>query len=94
MISEHISEDISPPPPNENFEYGCPHSNALLQFRLKLERCKPHNAARHPTKCDVINDFKLFPTVYHRIYCHKLFTLSNQTSRYKSKCIRINRFTY
>ena len=37
--------------PNENFEYGYPHSNALLQFRLKLE-CK---AARHPTRCDVIN---------------------------------------
>ena len=24
--------------PNENFEYGYPHSNAFLQFRLKLER--------------------------------------------------------
>ena len=45
--------------PNENFGYGYPHSNALLQFRLKLERCKPHNFARHPTKCDVINDVKL-----------------------------------
>ena len=47
---------------NENFEYGYPHSNALLQFRLKLERCKLHKASRHPTKCDVINDVKLFPT--------------------------------
>ena len=75
--------------PNGNFEYGYPHSNALLQFRLKLERCKPHNAARHSTKCDVINDVKLFLTVYHRIYCRKFLTLSNQTSRYKSKCIRI-----
>ena len=45
--------------PNENFEYGYPHSNAFLQFYLKLERCKLHNAARHPTKCDVINDIKL-----------------------------------
>ena len=68
----------------ENFEYGYPHSNALLQFRLKLESCKPHNAARHPRKCDVINDIKLFPTVYRRIYCRKLLTLSNQKSRYKS----------
>ena len=42
--------------PNENFEYGYPYSNALLQFELKLERCKPHKAARNPTKCDVIND--------------------------------------
>ena len=59
--------------PNENFEYGYPH----LQSQLKLEHCKSHKAARHPTKCDVINDVKLFPTVYHR----KFLTLSNQTSR-------------
>ena len=35
-------------------------------------------------KCDIINDFKLFPTVY----C-KILTLSNQTLCYKLKCIRI-----
>ena len=28
--------------PNENFEYGYLHSNAFMQFRLKLEHCKPH----------------------------------------------------
>ena len=39
---------------NDIFEYGYPHSNAPLQLLLKLERCKPLNAARHPTKCDVI----------------------------------------
>ena len=50
--------------PNENFEYSYPHSNTLLQSRLKLEGCKPHKIACHPTKCDVINDVKLFPTVY------------------------------
>ena len=75
---------------NENFEYGYPHSNALLQFRLESERWKPHKATRHPTKCDVINDVNMFPAVYRRIYCCKFLTLSNQTSRYKSKCIRIN----
>ena len=64
--------------PNENFEYGYPYSNALLQFRLKFELCKPHNTARHPTKYDVINDVKLFPAVYRRIYCRKFLTLSNQ----------------
>ena len=74
---------------NENFEYGYPHSNALLQFELKLEHCKTRKAAHHPTKCDVINDFKLFPTVYRRIYCRKFLTLSNQTLCYKSKCIRM-----
>ena len=79
--------------PNENFEYGYPHSNALMQFDLKLERCKPHKAARHQTKGDVIDDVKLFPTVYRRIYCRKFLTLSNQTSRYKRKCIRIIIYT-
>ena len=53
--------------PNENFEYGYHNSNALLQFELKFERCKSHKAARHPKKCDVINDVKLFLTVYLRI---------------------------
>ena len=75
--------------PNENFEYGYPHSNAFLQFRLKLERLKLHKAARHLTKCDVIDEVKLFPTVYRRIYCRKFLTLSNQTSSYKCKCIRM-----
>ena len=68
---------------NENFEYGYPHSNALLQSCLKMERCKPHKGVRHPTKCDIINDVKLFPTVYCRIYCRKFFMLSNQTLHYK-----------
>ena len=75
--------------PNKNFEYGYPHSNALLQSRLKLEHCKLHKAACHPRKSDVINDIKLFLTVYRRIYCRKVLTLSNQMSHYKSKCIRI-----
>ena len=75
--------------PNENFENGYPYSNALLQFHLKLERCKPHNAACHPTRCDVINDVKLFPTVYRRICCRKFLMLSNRTWRYKIKCIRM-----
>ena len=76
--------------PNENSEYGDPHSNALLQFRLKFARCKPRNTARHPTNYDVINEVKLFPAVYRRIYCRNLLTLSNQKSCYKSKCIRIS----
>ena len=39
------------------------YAMALLQFRLKLECCKPHNAARHLIKCEVINDVKMFPTL-------------------------------
>ena len=35
----------------------------VLQSCLKLERCKPHKGVRHPTKCDVINDVKLFLTL-------------------------------
>ena len=49
----------------------------------------PHEAARHPTKCDVISDIKLFSTVYQRIYFCKYLTLSKQMSRYKFKYIRI-----
>ena len=81
MISERISDGISDDIPS--------HSYALLSFCLKLECCKPRIAARHPMKCDVINDVKLFPTVYRRIYCRNLFTLSNQTLHYKINCIRI-----
>ena len=93
MISEGISNNT--PPQNEKFEYGYPISNELLLFCPKLEGCKPHNAAHHPTKYDVINDVKLFlgPTVYRRIYCRKFLTLTNQKLRYKSKCIRIH-FTF
>ena len=77
--------------PNENFDYGYPHSNALLQFRPELERWKPHKAAHHPTRCDVINAVKLFPTVYCRILqsTGKFLMLSNQTSSYEIKCIRM-----
>ena len=37
--------------------------------------------------CDIINVVKIFLTVFHRIYCPKFLTLSNQMSHYKSKCI-------
>ena len=83
MISDCIFDHI--PPQIKNFKYGYPHSNALLQFFAQIEALQ---AARHPAICDVINDVKLFPTVYRRIYCHKFLMLSNQTSSYKSKCIR------
>ena len=65
----------------------------LMHFDLKLERCKPHKAALHPKKGDIIDDVKLFPTVYCRIYCRKFLTLSNPTPRYRSKYIRIDVLT-
>ena len=67
MISDLISDNITTSP-KENSEYDYPHSNALLQFCLKLENCKLREAAFHPMKCDVISDAKLFLTVYDRIY--------------------------
>ena len=71
--------------PNEHFEHGYPHSNALLQFFfLKLQLYKPYEFACHRTN--------LFSTVYCRIYCHTFLTLSNQMSRYKIKCIKIHFF--
>ena len=48
--------------PNETFEYGYPHSDAFMQLLLKLQHCKLHKAAHHPTKCGINNDVKPFPT--------------------------------
>ena len=59
-----ISDRITNTSPNENLNMVIPIllKNALLQFRLKLERHKLQKTnARHRTKCDVINDVKLFP---------------------------------
>ena len=84
MISEGIFDDI--PPQMKILNMVIP---ILMHFRRKLERCKQHNSSRHPMKCDVIHDIKLFPTVYRRIYCRKFLMLSNQKLRYKTKCFRI-----
>ena len=78
---------------NKNFECGHSHSNALLQFYLNFESYMPHKASCHLTRCEVINEVKLLPTVYRRIYCCIFLKLSNQTSRYNSKCIRM-RYIY
>ena len=56
---------------NENFEYGYPILMHFLQFHLELKHSKRHIVVSHPMKCDVINDVKQFPTVYHKIYCRK-----------------------
>ena len=84
MISDRISNDI--PPQIKILNVVVP---ILMHFCNLVSNCKPHIAARHPMKCDIINDIKLFPKVYRRIYCHKFLMLPNQTSRYKSKCIRM-----
>ena len=62
---------------------------SLVSNLRVVSRIKPHKGTCHPTKCDVINDIKLFPTAYRRIYCCKFLMLPNQTSHYKIKCIRM-----
>ena len=44
--------------PNQNFEYRYPYSMHFCSF---VSNFKLHSAAGHPTKCDIINDVKLFP---------------------------------
>ena len=91
MISERISDDI--PPLMKILNMVIPilmRFYSLVSNWNVVSRIKPYKGVRHSTKCDVINDAKLFPTVYPRIYCRKFLTLSNQTSRYKTKSIRIN----
>ena len=90
MISECKSDDI--PPQMRILNMVIPILKRFYSFVSNwsvASRIKPQKGVRHPTKCDVINDFKLFPTVYRRIYCRKFLTLSNQISCYKIKCIRI-----
>ena len=87
MILERISDDI--PPQMKILNMVILVLINLSSFVSKFECCKLQKAPRHPTKYDVINEAKLVLTVYRRIYCRKFLTLSNQTSRYKSKCIRI-----
>ena len=63
MISERISDDIPPQVEILNLVISI---NAPLQFHLKFEGCKPHKAAHSQKKCDLINEVKLFLTVYRR----------------------------
>ena len=73
MISERISDDILPKIKILNMVIPI-----LMRFYSLVSnwsvksRIKPHKAPRQQTKCDVITDVKLFPTVYR-----KFLTLSN-----------------
>ena len=90
MIFERISDNI--PPQMKVLNMVIPilmHFYNFLSNWSVASGIKPHKSVHNPTKCDVINDFKLLPIVYHRIYCRKFLMLSNHTSCYKSMCIRI-----
>ena len=78
MISERVSDDI--PSKIEILNMAIPILMRFCSLVSNLNR-----AARHPTKCDVINYLKLSQDILSQI-CDK----SNKTSRNKSKCIRIN----
>ena len=54
MISERISNDI--PPKMKIFNMVIP---ILIHFCIFVSNLS--KAARHPKKCDIINDVKLFP---------------------------------
>ena len=56
----------------------------LFLGKCKLEHCRPYKAACHPARCDIINDIKLFPTVYRRRYCRNFLTLSTKASASES----------
>ena len=75
--------------PNENVEFGYPLFNAFCILVSNWSVPSRIKRQVNSAKCEVTNDAKLFLTVYRRIYCRKLLTLSIQMSRYKSKCIRI-----
>ena len=79
MISDSIFDNI-PPSPNQM---------EILNMVISLECCQPHKVTCYPMKYDINYDVKLFLTVYCRIYCGKFLMLSNQTSHYKIKCVRI-----
>ena len=86
MISDRISDNIPPQVKILNMVIPILMRFYSLISNWSVASCiKSYKGIRHPTKCDVINDIKLFPTVYRRIHCRKFLTLSNQTPRYKSK---------
>ena len=87
--------------PNEHFEYGYPHSNALFNiYSTKSQYFAPNwsfvsnvKQLRQQITSDVTYDVGA-QTVYRRIYWRKFLTLSNQTSRYIRKCIRMSYICY
>ena len=90
MISERISDDIPPKLKILNMVIPILMSFYSLVSNWSIaSRIKPYKSVRFQMKCDVIDDIKLFPTVYPRIYCRKFLTISNQTLRYKNKGIII-----
>ena len=67
MISERIYDDI--PPQKKILNMVIPILMCFYSLGSNWSVASPiklYKGIRHPTKCDVINDVKLFPTVYRR----------------------------
>ena len=76
--------------PNENFEYGYPHSNALLTFSLQKNSENVLFCAYTSSDASCINRL---PAAYIHLSTNEkrryVMTSANQTSRCICKCIRI-----
>ena len=46
-------------------------------------RIKPHKGVCHPTKCHIINDVKLFLTVYHSILSQLFYIIQSDVALQK-----------
>ena len=69
MISERISHDI--PPQIKILNMVIPILMCFYSLVSNLSvasHLKPHKGLRHQIKCGIINDVKLFPTVYQAGY--------------------------
>ena len=86
VISQRISDYI--PPQMKLLNMVIPilmRFYRLISHWSTASRIKPYKGVRHLTKCDLINDIKLFLTVYRMIYCRKFKALSNQTLHNKKQ---------
>ena len=77
MICERISDDM--PPQMKILNMVIPILMHFCSF-VPNWSVKPHKAAGQPARCDVINDVKLFPTVYRRIYCLKFLVIQSDVA--------------
>ena len=81
--------------PNENFEYGYPHSNVLFNIYTSKTLYFVQNVSFVSDVNHYVDQSLatlLLTSGFQRYiagYCRKFLTLSNQTSRYIYKCIRI-----
>ena len=102
LVSGAVEHDFRPyirrfTSPNENFEYGYPHSNVLVNFYTSKTLYFVKNVSfvsdiNHCVDQSVLATLLLTSGLRRYIAgytCRKFLTLSIRTSRYIHKCIRI-----